>query len=154
MNMSWIDEHLKPGLSGAMALRPNLKADLDAFSETFWRESVLAPELLEVCRLRVAQLHRCQPELMQRRAEAKAVGFGEEHVEALSSWDRSDLFSAVQKDALALTELFVQDPSAIDDQLAARLTSAVGDAGFVALLEALALFDGFCRFQCMLEVAA
>lgn len=152
--MSWIGENLAPGLAGVMALRPNLKADLEAFSETFWRETVLAPQLLEACRLRVAQLHRCVPELTLRRAEAQAAGFSEQHVEALSCWDRSELFSDVEKDALALTELFVQDPNAIDDQLAARLTSALSDAGFVALLEALALFDGFSRFQCMLEVAA
>lgn len=152
--MSWIGEQLAPGLAGAMALRPNLKADLDAFSSTFWQLTVLDPMLLECCRLRVAQLHRCQAELAQRRAEAEAAGFSEQHAEALLRWDQSELFSQLQRDALALAELFVQDPQAIDDELALRLTTTLGDAGFVALLEALALFDGFCRFQCMLEVAA
>ncbi len=152
--MSWIGQQLAPGLAGAMALRPNLQADLEAFSETFWQQAVLDPMLLECCRLRVAQLHRCQPELNLRRPEAQAAGFEEPYAEALSRWDQSELFSQLQRDALALAELFVQDPQAIDDQLAARLTSALGDDGFVALLEALALFDGFCRFQCMLEVAA
>ena len=45
------------------------------------------------------------------------------------------------------------DPSAIDDATFAAVRDALGEAGTVALLEALAVFDGFSRAQVMLDAA-
>jgi hypothetical protein len=48
--------------------------------------------------------------------------------------------------------MFVRDPHAITDADAAAVVEHLGEAGLVALAEALALFDGFCRFRLLLGV--
>jgi len=54
---------------------------------------------------------------------------------------------------LRFAEQFVVDAKAIGDEEAAPVVAALGEAGTVAFVEALAIFDGFSRFCCMLDVA-
>ena len=132
--MSWILDGRAGSFADLIGLRPNLAADLADFAEVFWSRALVEPVVLELCRLRVAGLHGCDAELA-----------------ALAEWYRVSRFSAGERACLQVAEQFVMDPSAISDADFAAAREHLGEASMVALLEALALFDGFSRFQVMLE---
>jgi hypothetical protein len=49
--------------------------------------------------------------------------------------------------------MFVRDPHAITDEDTRAVADELGDVSMVALVEAIALFDGFSRFRVMLGIA-
>ena len=133
-------------------LRANLYEDYRRFVALFWERRLLDPVLLELCRLRVAQLHGCESELRLRTREARDAGLTEGKIASLPRASQSPEYDEAERAAVAFAELFVVDPHAITDDDAARVTSHLGPEGMVALVEALALFDGFARFRLMLGV--
>jgi alkylhydroperoxidase family enzyme len=138
-------------LDRGFGLRPELYQRYRDFVALFWEPRVLDPVILELCRLRVAQLHGCRSELGLRHRAALDAGLGEAKVAALAGGDESG-FEAAERACLRFTEMFVRDPHAIRDEDAAAVTAQLGEPGLVALAEALAVFDGFCRFRLILGV--
>jgi alkylhydroperoxidase family enzyme len=136
------------------SLRPNLFEDYRRFYALFWEKQLVDPVLLELCRLRIAALHGCESELRVRYQPAQDAGLTEAKIAAIPDAADSPLFSEGERACIALAELFAIDPHAITDADAARVVAVLGDAGTVALVEALALFDGFIRFRLMLGVEA
>jgi alkylhydroperoxidase family enzyme len=154
--VTWLPDSA-PGaepLDRVFGLRPNLYEDFQRWSALFWEEGVLDPRILELCRLRVAQLHGCESELRIRHRPAIEAGLSEAKVAALQRASSDPAFSEVERACLAFSELFVADPNAITDEDARRVTEPLGPEGTVALVQALALFDGFARFRLMLDVEA
>lgn len=139
-------------LEGAFSLRRNLFEDFRSFYALFWQRPPLDPVILELCRLRVAQIHGCEPELRIRYQPALDAGLTEAKIAALPEASHSPLYSEAERACVAFAELFAIDPHAIADGDAARVVAALGEPGTVALVEALALFDGFARFRLMLGV--
>jgi alkylhydroperoxidase family enzyme len=105
--------------------------------------------ILELCRLRIAQLHAARHPLSLRTREA---GLDEAKIAALSAWWRSPGFGDLERCCLRFAEQFATDASAISDDEARPVLAGLGDAGLVAFVEALAVFDGFARFCRMLDV--
>jgi alkylhydroperoxidase family enzyme len=105
-------------------LRPDLYGPYQDFVGLFWHRKLVDAEVLELCRLRVAQLLRCAPEGVH--AEPR---------------------DAAQQAAVAFAEQFVIDPHGVDDSMRARIKEHFSSAQAVALTEALAVFDGFTRFR-------
>lgn len=58
--------------------------------------------------------------------------------------------SSAEHAALEFAEVYGQDPEAITDQLAAAVKAHFGEAGLVALIEALGMIDGRIRLGMML----
>jgi alkylhydroperoxidase family enzyme len=139
-------------LERTFALRQNLLEDFRRFYALFWEQKLVDPVILELCRLRVAQIHGCEAELRLRYQPALDAGLGEAKIAALQDASHSPAYSEAERACVAFAELFTIDPHAIDDEDAARVVAALGEAGTVALVEALALFDGFVRFRLMLGV--
>jgi alkylhydroperoxidase family enzyme len=75
-------------------------------------------------------------------------------VAELAGWWTSAAFSETECACLRFAEQFVLDAKGISDADAAAVVGALGDAGTVAFVEALAIFDGFSRFCCSLDVEA
>jgi alkylhydroperoxidase family enzyme len=146
--------HGATAFEAVFGLRGNLFEDFRSFYALFWEERLVDPVLLELCRLRIAQLHGCASELRVRYQPAVDAGLSEEKIAALSDAADSPLYSEAERACVALAELFAMDPHAITDADAARVVAVLGDAGTVALVEALAMFDGFTRFRLMLGVGA
>lgn len=145
--MSWLAGI--DSFNSAMSLRPNLHADFQKFYALFWDKALLPKELMELCRLRVAALHGCETEAAMR---TPGVDVAEDKIAALGKWPTDARFSAAEKAALQIAELFVQDPHAISDADAAAVVTALDDAALVALLELVGIFDGYCRLQLMLQL--
>jgi alkylhydroperoxidase family enzyme len=132
--------------------RPELLADYRAFLTELWTGGAVDPVVLELCRLRVAQLLGCEAELRLRYEPARAAGLGEAKIALLERWPTAAGFSEVERACLAYAEQFVLDVHGIDDGDAAALAAHLTPGGLVALTEALALFEGFARFRLVLGV--
>ena len=150
--MSWLPT-TGPGrddFERTFALRPDLFAAWREFAEVFWEKRLVDPQLLELCRLRIAQMHHAAHPLSLRRPESP---LDEAKLERLSEWWKQPGFSDLERACLRFAEQFVIDAKAMTDEEARPVVAALGEAGTVAFVEALAIFDGFSRFCRMLDVA-
>jgi hypothetical protein len=134
-----------------LAARPQLVAHRDAMLQGLWREGGVPPVLLELCRLRVAELLHDEAGRSRRTPEAVAAGLDEAMVDALAGWPTDPRFPATVRAALGVTEQFVIDCHGVTDAQIADLRDGLGDRSTVALLTALALFDGFSRAATVLR---
>jgi len=119
---------------------PFLKQQFQDFYSSFWQLPYIPAQTLELCRLRLAQLHQSETEF--KRVEVELAASLRDN---LSQWSKSDSFDDAQKAALAFAEVYAMDPQAITDVLADDVKAHYGDAGLVALIEALGLFYGLTR---------
>ena len=143
--MTWLNaEESSAPFDAALALRPELRDLYAAFYGKLWDDDLLPAGLLELCRLRVAQLHDCEAELAVRHAEA---GVSDEQVEALANWSESDLFGVAERAALTLAEKMPWQHHDLTDGEYAALQAHFGEAGVVALTIGIALFDANCRLR-------
>jgi alkylhydroperoxidase family enzyme len=140
-------------LDAVFGHRPDLYREFRDFYALFWERRLVDPVLLELCRLRIAGMLGCASELEIRHEPARDAGLDEAKIAALVDWPRDPRFSDLERAALAFAEMFVRDPHAITDADARAVADELGDAGMVAFIEALALFDGFARFRVMLGIA-
>jgi alkylhydroperoxidase family enzyme len=147
------DRGRSTSLDAVFGHRPDLYREFRDFYALFWERRLVDPVLLELCRLRVAALLGCDSELEVRYEAATAAGLDESKIAALEDWSRDPRFSRLERAALGFAEMFVRDPHAITDADARAVAVELGDAGMVAFVEALALFDGFSRFRVLLGVA-
>ena len=69
--MSWIDgvEAGTP-IDALLGLRPGLLARYKAFYSALWEDDLLPRRLLELCRLRIAEIHGCAQQRTVRDAAA------------------------------------------------------------------------------------
>jgi alkylhydroperoxidase family enzyme len=103
------------------------------------------PTLLELCRIRVAQLVESQFDLSLRYQPAQEAGLTEAKIDALASYDSSDLFDARERAALEYAEQFVIQSSSISDADVARVQEHLSANEFIYLTKALGVFDQFAR---------
>jgi len=146
------------GFDHAFGLRPDLYGPFREFYAVFWRDRLVDPVVLELCRLRVAQLLGCASELHVRYEPATSgalagePGLTEEMVTELAQWPTSEQFTDAHRAALAFAEQFVIDPQGIKGAVRDELRAHFALPEVVAITEALALFDGFIRFRLVLGV--
>ncbi len=153
---SWLPD-TAPGatpLERVFGLRPDLYDPFRDFYSLFWTRGLLDPVVLELCRLRVAQLVGNESEQRVRYRPALDAGLDEDQVAALRSWPHAAAFTDAQRAALSFAEQFVIDPHGIDNELRDQVADHFTVPGLVALCEVLALFEGFCRFRTILDVPA
>ncbi len=112
----------------ALADRPDLLERLERLVRRV-EDGRLDSRILELCRLRVGTLLGCP-------AHAGSVPASQDMDER-------------QRACLDFAEQFVLDHHAITDGDASRVTEHLTDAEMVALTTALAVYDGFCRFEIM-----
>jgi len=129
-------------LENALALLPGTGHRFRQLYASLWQLPELPPRALELCRLRLAQRHRSATDW--QRSE---VNVGKASRADLSRWQESGAFSAAERACLAFTEVYAMDAQAITDELAAPVTQSLGEAGLVALVEALGLLDGCIRLN-------
>jgi len=148
---SWIPGAGDGGFEGVFALRPNLSAAWRDFAERLFEGGQVDPTLLELCRLRIGQMHGAA---CPRVGGAAAPTLPAEKLADLASWRSSAAYGETERACLRFAEQFALDAKGISDDEAAAVTGALGDAGTVAFVEALAIFDGFARFARILGVEA
>lgn len=120
--MGWVHDG---GFASNFELRSQLFADYRAFEDAVC--SVLQPRIVELCRARVGYL----------------LGAQDTSIEPTNDSERA---------CLKLADKFVLDPHGVTDRDVAAVAAHLEPAAVVALVEALALLDGFTRFRLILGV--
>lgn len=143
--MSWVVGGAAATLEELVDVRPGLLRDFDHIRALLWSSDTVPVVTLELARLRVAMLLRCDAELVRRTPEAIAAGLDEQRVAALPRWPTDAAFSTGERACLAFAEQFVIDAKGVTDADVDALREALGDAGAVAFAVAMALFEGQTR---------
>lgn len=134
-------------LASALQAGGALTDDYQAVWEKLWQQSHIPAGLLELCRLRLAQMHRVTAELELRRD----VDLDPAKVQDLVAGKNlnNGRFSEGELAALELAELYAMDPAAITDEVAASVKQHFGEPGLVCLVEALGFIEGRIRLALM-----
>ncbi len=140
------------GWLASAGLAPPVLEHLLLLEKQLWTDT-LEPPLLELVRLRVAQLLEAPAEVARRSPAAVAAGFAESKALALSAWRHSTAFNEREQAVLAWTEHWVIDPEQITDADAARLRRSLTDQDCASLSTALALFEALARTRLALGLA-
>ena len=126
-----------------------LAAPFSALYAALWTQRHVPADILELCRLRLAQLHQCGVELQRHEIDIPA-----EKSEYLAHWDTESIFSTAECACLAFTEVYAMDTQALTDQHAQAVKRHFGDAGLVLLVEALGILDGMTRLSLLWQLPA
>jgi hypothetical protein len=116
----------------------------EAMWQALWTQRRVPPAVLELCRLRLAQLHGAAAELEAAHPAVKVAPDRRESV-IRGRFASDGQFSPGEIAALSLAEMYAQDPAAITDAMADAVKESYGDAGLVVLIEALGFIDGRIR---------
>ena len=134
-------------------LQPEVFEHLSVLEQQLWADAIEAP-LLELVRLRIAQILDAPIELERRSPAAVAAGLDERVVDDLSNWPTSGLFDERQRAVLSWSEQWVIDPEQITDEDAVRLRASLTDKECAALSTALAVFESLTRTRVALGLAS
>ncbi len=135
-----------------MALHPALAADHHRILDEVWRASAasqtLKPQILELCRLRMATiLGNTQAWDEPRSPAALQAGLDESLVAALAEWPTHPGFDVPTRACLGLAEQYVIDVHGITDAQVSELEETIGADGVITLTTALATWEITHRFD-------
>jgi hypothetical protein len=114
---------------------------------SLWAQPYVSGELLELCRLTLARLHRDDVELAALNPHAPLPAASSERRAAVlgATVERSQLFSQDERAILDFTESYGLDPQSLTDAQAAEVRQQLGESGLVFLIEALGCLDARIR---------
>ena len=112
--------------SASSRCAPNLFEAWRDFAALFWTRRLVDPVVLELCRLRVAQLLGARYPQSVRTPQALAAGLHEARIAALADWWNSDDFNPTERACLRFAEQFVLDAKGITDADAAAVVVRAG----------------------------
>jgi len=151
--LGWLASHdvasSGDALESILASCPELLERYRDFYGVFWDEELLPARLLELCRLRIASLNRCEAESAIAHSES---GVTRDERECLSRGEIPSSASDLEKRALGIATRVPFEIHALEDGEVEALRRDLGDDGVVALMVALPLFDANCRLRLVLEV--
>jgi hypothetical protein len=134
-------------LDRSLAVAGAPAATFAALWNGLWQQRYVSAQLLEMCRLTLARLHRDAAELAAHNPHVPPGSLPEEHRAALLAGTaaRSALFSAGECAILDFAESYALDAQSLTDAQAAAVTQQLGEAGLVFLIEALGCLDARIR---------
>jgi len=128
---------------------PDIAAAFDGLYQSLWTQPHLPAEILELCRLRLAQLHGGAADMQRQDCDVPA-----DKRNNLSRWNTHGSISAAERACLAFTEVYAMDAQTLTDEHAAEVKAHFGDAGLVLLVEALGILDGMTRLSLLWQLPA
>ena len=114
----------------------------------------LDPALVELCRIRVAQLVESEFDQALRYRPAVEAGLTETKLAEVTDYPTSPLFTERERAVLEFTEQFVIQSSSISDDDCARLQQHITAEEFIHLTKALSVMDQFARANSAFQIAA
>ncbi len=150
--MTWLDG-LPEGATDwnrIAGVLPEPFAGLEHLHRTVWESSDAV--LLELCRLRMAELLGCSVALTFRNPKAAAAGLSEEKAEAVRHWPTSPLFTEQERAWLALAEQWLGDVNNIPDELMAGVLEHNTPEECAALIYSLWPLEAALRTTAFLEL--
>jgi alkylhydroperoxidase family enzyme len=111
------------------------------------------PVLVELARLRIAQLVESEFDQALRYQPATDAGLTEEKIRAVADYPTSDLFDERERAVLEFAEQFAIQSSSICDQDCDRVQQHVTPEEFIYLTKALGVVDQFARVNSALKIS-
>ncbi|MGD9793534.1 MAG: carboxymuconolactone decarboxylase family protein [Acidimicrobiia bacterium] len=130
--------------------RPDYADAMRSVDAAIWSQRALDLGVLELCRLRIAQLLGAPHGVDNVRSEARPY-VTDEQITRLSQWPDDPVFTADQRACLAHAEQLLIDATGVDDASAATVMAAVGHDGFVVLSYACGFFETTTRAALVVE---
>lgn len=136
-------------LDVVLGLRPDISARFAAYYNATLAHPSLPPTIVELSRLRIAQILGAEFELTCRSGSVS-----DDKVTALPAWPLDPQFSAAERTCLHWVEQFVLDSSGLADDDCVAVRGVLGDQGFVAFDLAIGLMESVQRFGLAMGVAS
>jgi hypothetical protein len=124
---------------------PDVAASLAEAHVAAWE--VVDPVLLELCRLRLAQLFGDTAEFAARTPAAVAAGLGESTILELSAWPRSPRFGARERACLGFCEQFFVDVANVTTAETDAISAELGVQGLADFVSALLVIEQRLRLR-------
>ncbi len=118
---------------------PDIASHFAALELAAW--DVVDPVVLELCRLRIADLLGCDFEKHRRTQTAASAGLDEAKIAELAAWPTSDRFGPRDRACVAFCEQFVIDVSGMSDDLAVAVADQLGPQAFRDFVAALLVIE-------------
>ena len=128
-----------------LADHPRVAASLAAAHVAAWE--VVDPVLLELCRLRLAQLFGDTAELVVRTPAAVAAGLDESTIRELRGWPRSPQFGPRERACLAFCEQFFIDVANVTTAETEAISAELGVQGLADFVSALLVVEQRLRLR-------
>ena len=126
-------------IAAVLSDHPEVAANLFAAHNAAW--DVVDPVVLELCRLRLAQLLDNAAELAVRTPAAVAAGVGEATVLELRSWPTSPRFGARERACLAFCEQSFIDVASVTSSMTEAVSAELGVQGLADFVSALLVIE-------------
>ncbi len=136
------DEVIGRVLGGGCAGHADVREHLAAAHDAAWEAT--SPQLLELCRLRIASLLGCAVESESRTPAAEVDA---DLAARIASWPTDLRFDETDRACLAFTEHYVMDVATIDDDTVAAVRVHLGDAGTSNFVSALLVVEQRIRLR-------
>lgn len=145
--MTWFSN--EEDWQSAIQQQAGLAAKFTSLVNSFNSLEHIPADVLLLCQQRVQQLHGCTLP-PPRSLHASLV----EKLALLASWHEAQVFTEAERACLAFSELYAIDHAAINDEQANAVKAFYGDAGLVALVQALGLYYGMSRMHLLWDIDA
>ncbi len=120
---------------------PGTVSEIITLNGHVWNDSLVAPSLLEILRLRNARTVNCVFCKSVRYDVARADGLTEERAEMIGDdYQNSDL-SSREKAAIALADGYLGFPAGVDEDTAARIAAEFNDDEIASMMVALMTYN-------------
>jgi alkylhydroperoxidase family enzyme len=124
-----------------MGLAPETVSLIIALNGHVWHESLVAPAILEILRLRNARTVNCVFCKAVRYDVARADGLSEDRAQMVADNYRDSALSAREKAAVALADCYLGFPAGVSHDTAAELGALYSEAEAASMLIALVTFN-------------
>ena len=138
------------GLERVFGLVPEAYSRFRELYEALDDASVLSPEILALCRLRIAMLLGCASD--STLAEMTAARVPPERAGALPRYASSPEFTDAERACIAYAEQYVLDPHGFTDADFATLRAHLSSEALAMLTLAVAVYDALARFRLALGI--
>lgn len=111
------------------------------------------PVIVELCRLRLAQMFQCSFSSALRYWPAAKAGLNEAKIADLPRYYNSPLFTPQERVCIEFAEMFALGAANIGDDDVKKLESAIGAEPMIYLLKALSVMDQLQRTMVAFQLA-
>jgi alkylhydroperoxidase family enzyme len=136
-------------ISEVLAAYPNVATKLHAAHVAAW--DAVDPIVLELCRLRIAQLLDNAAELAVRTPAATAAGLDEATIGELTLWPSSHRFGSRQRACLALCEQWLIDVGNVTSEQTEAVAAELGVQGLADFVSGLLVVEQRQRLRLVWE---
>lgn len=128
--------------------RPAYAAAMRDVEAAIWAQDAVDPQLLELCRLRIAQLLDAPDDFATR--SPGAAGLDESLVATLRQWPTAPGFTEAQRVCLGYAEQLLVDAQGVTDDDAAQVIATLGEGAFLVLAYSCGFFETTMRARILL----